>query len=190
MMRALASATFAPPVPSWLVLTQAIASVLLALVQFTQPGVDHLLTLLVLLGCYWLLWAVLELADLALTRQGWFWRLAAAAAGLAAAFVVLREPLWSTFLLPAAIASVMGWYALGAGALSLVRMLAGGGRGAPILGTQSLVLGVVLLHGAPEVTEWGGAAVAFMGGLATLVFALRGQLVGPGEQARRSRQLA
>jgi uncharacterized membrane protein HdeD (DUF308 family) len=182
--------TLAAPVPSWLVLVQGIASVVLALVQLTQPGVDNLLTLLVLLGGYWLLGGILELVDLTVDRRRWAWRLAGAAAGLAAGFVVLREPLWSTLLVPALVAPAMGWFGLAVGLVYLVRTLVGGGRGALVLGTQSLVLGVMLLCGAPQVIVWGGAAVAAMGGLATLVFALRGQLAGAAEQARRSRQVA
>jgi uncharacterized membrane protein HdeD (DUF308 family) len=186
----LAEGTLAPPVPPWLVLVQGIAAVVVGLVQLTQPGADNLLAMLALLGGYWLLGGILELVDLAVHRQRWAWRLAGAAAGIAAGAVVLREPLWSTLIVPPLLTPAMGWFGLGVGAVYLARMLAGGGRGALVLGTQSLVLGVMLLCAAPEVIVWGGAAVTGLGGLAALVVALRIRLTDAVEQARRSRQLA
>jgi uncharacterized membrane protein HdeD (DUF308 family) len=156
---AISEGTLAPPVPTWLVLTQGIAAVLVALVQLTQPGVDNLLTMLALLGVYWLLGGILELVDLALAGRRWAWRLAGASAGIAAGFVVLREPLWSTLLMPELLAPTMGWFGLAAGVVYLVRALAGGGRGALVLGAQSLALGVVPLIGSPQLISSGGAAV-------------------------------
>lgn len=189
-MDGLNGGTLAPAVPTWLVLTQGIAAVLVALIQLTQPGVDNLLTLLALLGGYWLLGGVLELADLAIDRRLWAWRLVGASAGIAAGLVVLRQPLWSTLLMPRLLAPAMGWFGLVVGVVYLVRTLAGGGRGALVLGTQSAVLGAMLLSGSPQVIAWGGAAVTGLGGPAALVVALRGRLATRGEQARRSREVA
>src|SRR5215469_15750207 len=112
--------TLAPPVPTWLVLAQGIAAVLVALVQLTQPGVDNLLTMLTLLGVYWLLGGVLELVDLLIDGRRWPWRLIGAAAGVAAGIAVLREPLWSTQLVPHLVARTMGWFGLAAGIVYLV----------------------------------------------------------------------
>jgi uncharacterized membrane protein HdeD (DUF308 family) len=179
----------APPVPTWLVLAQGIAAVLVALVQLTQPGADNLLTMLALLGVYWLLGGILELADLAIDGRRPVWRLAGATAGIAAGFAVLREPLWSTLLLPHLLAPTVGWFGLAVGIVYLVRGLAGGGRGALVLGTQSLVLGVMLLSGSAPLISWGGAAVTGLGGSAALVVALRGRVAASVEQARRSREV-
>jgi len=180
----------APPVPQWLLLTQGTAAVLVALIQLTQPGVDNLLTLLALLGGYWLLGGVLELIDLAIGGGHRAWHLVGAAAGIAAGFVVLREPLWSTLLVPHLLAPAMGWFGLAAGAISLVRALVGGGRGALVLGAQSVLLGVVLLWGSALVILWAGTAVVTVGGPAALVIALRGRLAATMGQARGSRQVA
>ena len=188
-MRPLSEGTLAPPVPSWLVLVQGIASFVVAMVQLTQPGVDHLLTLLALLGAYWLLGGLLELVDVAIERRRLPWRLVCAAAGFAAGLVVLREPLWSTLLVPPLLAPAIGWFGLAVGLVYLLRTVAGGGRGATVLGTLSVVLGVVLLCGSPEVTVWGAAAVAALGGPAALVVALRTRMSDAVERARRSRQL-
>ncbi|TMC08969.1 MAG: hypothetical protein E6J41_11635 [Chloroflexi bacterium] len=189
-MGTLAEGTLAPRVPAWLVLVQGIAALVVALVQLTRPGVDNLLAMLALLGGYWLLGGILELVDLAVHRRRWAWRLAGTAAGIGAGAVVLREPLWSTLLVAPLLTSAMGWFGLAVGAVYLARMLAGGGRGALVLGTQSLVLGVMLLCAAPQVIAWGGAAVTGLGGAAALVVAMRVRLTDAVEQARRSRQLA
>ena len=182
--------TLAPPVPTWLLLTQGTAALLVALIQLTQPGVDNLLTMLTLLGAYWLLGGVLELADLAIDGRRRAWRLVGAAAGIGAGFVVLREPLWSTLLMPHLVAPTMGWFGLAVGVVYLLRAPVGGGRGSLVLGTQSLVLGVVLLFGSPPLISWAGAAVTGVGGPAALVVALRGRLAATVEQAGRSREVA
>ncbi|HYW26714.1 MAG TPA: hypothetical protein VE953_21260 [Terriglobales bacterium] len=183
----LAGARLAPPVPSWLVLTLGVASLSVALVQLAQVGVDNLLTLLALLGVFWLLGGVLELADLAVEGRRWPWRLAGAAAGVAAGVAVLREPLWSTLLVPALLAPTVGWLGIAAGLVSLLRGLLGGGPGALVLGALSVVLGVVLVLAAPAAIVWFGAAAAAVGGAAAVVVA-----VGAPERPRaeRSRELA
>lgn len=185
----------APAVPRWLVLTQGIASIVVALVQVTQPGVDNLLTLLALLGGYWLLGGLLELLDLAIERRQWLWRLTGAAAGIAAGVVVLREPLWSTLLVPTLLvptllAPALGWSGIAVGAVYVPRAILGGGRGALVLGAESLVLGVLLAYAPPQVIVWGGAAVAALGGAAALVVARRVRLPDAVEQAGRARELA
>lgn len=180
----------APAVPRWLVLTQGIASIVVALVQVTQPGVDNLLTLLALLGGYWLLGGLLELLDLATERRQWLWRLTGAAAGIAAGVVVLREPLWSTLLVPTLLAPALGWSGIAVGAVYVLRAVLGGGRGALVLGAESLVLGVLLAYAPPQVIVWGGAAVAALGGAAALVVARRVRLPDAVEQAGRARELA
>src|SRR5206468_4691320 len=92
----------ATPPPWWLVLGRGAAFPVAALVLLTQPGADHLLTLLALLAVCWLAAAALDLADLWRDRTAWGWKLAGAAAAATAAGVVLRQPLWSTLLVPAA----------------------------------------------------------------------------------------
>jgi hypothetical protein len=84
----------------------------------------------------------------------------------------------------------MGWFGLAVGIVYLVRALAGGGQGAVVLGTASLVLGVLLVWGSPGLITWGGAAVTGLAGPAALVVALRGRLAATLTQARRSREVA
>jgi uncharacterized membrane protein HdeD (DUF308 family) len=177
-----------PAAPSWLVLTEAIASAVVALLLLTQPGVDNLLTLLALLGLYWLLGGVLELVGLLTDRGGWAWKALSAVAGIAPGLFILRHPLWSTLLVPVLLARTLGAFGLAVGGIYLLRMLAGGGRGAAVLGTQSLVLGVILVFGSPAVMVWGCAAVMTLACVTTLVVALRIRLSEAVEQSRRARQ--
>jgi len=174
----------APPVPAWLVRTDAFASIAVALLVLTQPGADHLLVLLALLGVYWLLGGILELVDLGIGSRRRAWRLLGAIAGIAAGMVVLREPLWSTLLVPALVAGSLGWFGLAAGGVRLLRAVLGGGPAAAVLGVESVLLGLVLLRAPPGVLVWAAAAVAIAAGTLAMVVATWRWPVRGGQRAR------
>jgi uncharacterized membrane protein HdeD (DUF308 family) len=187
-MASLEAAGAATPAPWWLVLANGIASGAAALVLLTQPGADNLLALLVLLGAFWAFGGALELVDLALDRRRWAWKALGGLAGLAAGWAVLRHPLWSTLLVPLMLAQTLGIFALGVAIVQLLRTVCGAGQGMGVLGTQSLILGVVLLFGAPEILVWAGAAVLTVGGAAAIVTAFRIRLAGVLLVERRARE--
>jgi hypothetical protein len=181
----------ATPAPWWLVLGQGAAFVAAALVLLTQTGEDHLLTFIVLLGVCWLVAGGLDLADLWLDRRGWAWKLLGAIAGFGAALLVLRQPLWSTLLVPATLLSGLGAFGVAIGVLGVVRGVGGGGRELAGLGCLSLVMGVLLLVSSPVLVVWGGAALAAFGGAGGLVAGIHMRRARDSRaEARRARELA
>jgi uncharacterized membrane protein HdeD (DUF308 family) len=163
----------ATPAPWWVVLGQGTAFLAAAMVLLTQPGADHLLTLLALLAVCWLAGAGLDLVDLWRDRRAWAWKLLSALAGIGAGVLVLRQPLWSTLLVPATLLGWLGAFAVAVGALGLVRAAAGGGRGLAALGCLNLVMGVLLIAGSPSLVVWAGTAWAAIGGIGVLVAGVR-----------------
>ena len=107
--------------PSWLAAADSAASIVVALALVTQPGTDNLLTLLALLAVYWLVGAALEVVDLVADHRRWAWKALGAASGVAAALVVLRQPLWSTVLVPAVLARTVGGFGIAVGVVRLLR---------------------------------------------------------------------
>lgn len=172
--------------PWWLAPAQGAAFTIAALVLLTEPGADHLLTLLALLGACWLTAGVLDLADL---RRGGRWgrKLAGAAVGLGTGLFVLRQPLWSTLLVPTTLLTGVAVCALANGAVALLRAWAGGGPPLAAVGGLDVVMGAILLTGSPRLALWGGAAWAVLAGVAVLVSGLR---IRPAPAPRPDRQLA
>ncbi len=178
-----------PVPPSWLVRADGAVSILAALVLVTQPGVDNLLAVLALLGVYWLVGGALDLADLVADHRWWAWKALGAASGVAAAVVVLQQPLWSTVVVPVVLARTVGGFSLAVGAARALRTLAGGGAGSGVMATQSLLLGVLLLKASPATMVWGAAALVSAGGVAAVVVASGIHFAEAAEHARRARQL-
>jgi len=175
------------PVPWWLLVGEGAAAIAVALLLLTRAGVDHLLTLLVLLALYWLMGGVMELVDLLADTRRWAWKLLGAAAGIAAGLMVLRHPLWSTLLVPAVLAEGLGGFAIAVGAIRLVRALLGGGPGLAALGVLSLTLGLVLLIASPRVMVWTAALGAAVGGTAVLAIGHHHRSVEAVARARQRR---
>lgn len=189
-MESIGAAGVATPAPWWVILASGVAAAVAALVLLTQPGVDNLLAMLVLLALCWLWAGLLDLADLLLDRRRWGWKALGALTGVAAAWCILHHPLWSTLLVPLLLAQTLGGFALAVAVVQLVRSVCGAGPGMGVLGGQNLVLGVMLLFGPASVLVWGGAAILSVGGATTIVVALRLRLAGMLELTERSREFS
>ena len=176
--------------PWWLVLGQGSALVAAALALLTQPGDDHLLTFVALMALCWLIAGCLDLADLWLDRRLWGWKLLSAAAGLGAGLYVLRQPLWSTLLVPSTLLAGLGAFGIALGAIGLARAAAVRGWVFAVLGGISLVMGVLLLVAPPLLVVWAGAAWAAVGGTAAVVTAVRLRTAGGPPEAEGARELA
>jgi hypothetical protein len=72
--------------------------------------------------------------------------------GVLAGLVVLRDPLWASWLVPTTLVWVLGAIGIVIGAASLVRAFMGGGWPAAILGVISILLGAVLLFNTVAAT--------------------------------------
>jgi uncharacterized membrane protein HdeD (DUF308 family) len=157
----------------WLVLAQGAAAALAGLLVIAQPGDDNLLTLLAVLGLLWLASGVLELATLTRDHARWPSRLLCAGAQLWAAMTALRQPLWSTLLVPATLVGTLGTLAVVIGLLQLLRALRSGRRGTAALGVLHLLLGLILLLCPLPALVPVAALWTILGGAGVMAFGLR-----------------
>jgi uncharacterized membrane protein HdeD (DUF308 family) len=130
--------------PWWLVMIAGIAVFIVGLLLLISPGMT-LLLLVQLLGAYWLVTGILSLASIAVDRTLWGWKLISGILGVLAGLVVLRDPLWSTVLVPTVLIIFLAVDALIMGLSQVIHAFSGGGFGLAILGILNIVFGVILL---------------------------------------------
>lgn len=133
-----------PPVPWWLVLIEGIAAVLVGLMLFARPAATTIL-LVQFLGVYWLVTGVFSIVSLLWNRSAWGWKLFSGILGIAAGLLIIRNPLWSTLLVPSTLAFMLGAIGIVIGFLQLVDAFRGAGWGTGILGGLSILLGFLLI---------------------------------------------
>ena len=92
----------------WVFLLEGIASIIFGFLLITQPA-STLVALAIFLGFYWLFVGVLELARVFVDRRvPWYWSLLIGVLGIIAGLIVLRHPIFSAVVLPAAIVVWLG----------------------------------------------------------------------------------
>ena len=163
--------------PWWLVLISGISAILLGLILFAKPAAT--LTILIqILGIYWLISGVVSLVSLFTNRTQWGWKLFNGILGILAGILIIKNPLWSTLLVPASLAIVVGAVGIVIGVLQLVYAFRGAGWGLGVLGALSILLGLLLLF-RPVIA---GLALPFIlggfflvGGILALVWAFNMQ---------------
>ncbi len=163
--------------PWWLVLLQGIAALILGVLLLISPGVTTLI-LIQVLGIYWLIDGIFSLVRIFLknTEIHWGWLLARGILGILAGIIVVRNPLWSTVLIPTVLVIILGVQGIIGGAIGLVQAFKGGGWGAGILGALGFIFGIILilnpLMGA-VVLPWVVGIWAIIGGIVALVVAFK-----------------
>lgn len=136
--------TQTPSIPWWLVLIEGIAAIIIGILLFARPAATTLL-LIQFLGIYWLITGIFTLISLIWDRTAWGWKLFNGILGILAGVLIIQNPLWSTLLVPATLAIVVGVIGILIGILQLVDAFRGGGWGVGILGGLSILLGLVLI---------------------------------------------
>jgi uncharacterized membrane protein HdeD (DUF308 family) len=168
-------------VPWWLVLLQSIAALIIGILLFTQTAAT-LYVLVVFLGVYWLISGILDLVSMFTNSHNWPWKLLSGILGIIAGVFIVRNPLWSTVLVPATLAWLLGAVGIIMGILAIIRGIAGGGWGPVLLGVLSLLLGMALFAnlalttGVLVVTA---AILAVVGGACGIVMAFMMRRPGP-----------
>lgn len=148
-------------VPWWLVLIEGIAAIIVGVLLLFRPGAGTIL-LVQFLGIYWLVSGIFTLISLIWDRTAWGWKLFNAVLGILAGLLIVQNPLWSTLLVPATLAVMLGVLGVIIGILQLIDAFRGGGWGVGILGGLSILLGFLLIT-RPVIA---GLALPFMlGGL-------------------------
>lgn len=153
--------------PWWVVLLQGIAAVIIGILLLTETSAT-IFTLVVLLGIYFLVAGVFDLIGIFVDSTAWGWKLFTGVLGVIAGIVILRDPYWSTVLVPLTLTWILGGIGVVMGLVQIFRGIQGAGWGAGLLGLLTLVLGVLLLlHPlySTLVLAWVLGAWAIVGGV-------------------------
>lgn len=131
-------------IPWWLVLIQGISAIFLGILLLFRPTATTLL-LVQFLGIYWLISGFFSLISLIWDRSEWGWKLFSGILGILAGLMIIQNPLWSTLLVPATLAWMLGFIGIFIGILQIFQAFRGAGWGAGILGVLSILLGLLLI---------------------------------------------
>jgi uncharacterized membrane protein HdeD (DUF308 family) len=177
-----------PPDPWlwWLPLVFGICAIVLGVLLLAQPGITAL-TLVVVMGVYWLVDGVFDAVHALLHRAPqWGWRLAGGIISAIAGLVVLASPIMSTILTVALLFWILVIGAIISGIFSIIHGLQAAPRSwwSVLLGVLKIVLAVLLLQdpllGTLTLVPVLGL-LAIVNGIVAIIWAVqyRGQLHAP-----------
>ena len=162
-------------VPWWLVLVQGIAAIIIGVLLLIEPRMTTAI-LVQVMGIYFLVAGIVNLVSLFVDRTAWGWKLVLGILGIVAGMTIIQHPLWSSVLVPATLALILGIDGLIFGIVGLVQAFQGAGWGAGILGVLSIIFGILMITN----TVIAGFALPFvlgifavMGGILALVAAFQ-----------------
>lgn len=163
--------------PRWLVVVQGIAGILFGLLLLTAPGATSVVVVQII-GIYWLVGGIVALVGLAWDRGGWGWTVVRGVLGIVAGLAVIRHPLWSTLIVGTTLIALLGIIGICVGIAGLIRAFSQEGRrwASSFLAVVDIVLGLILLFNAligSIAVPFLLGAIAFVGGVAALVAAIR-----------------
>jgi uncharacterized membrane protein HdeD (DUF308 family) len=151
-------------VPWWLILIQGIAMIILGILFFTAPAAT-LVTLIWVLGIYWLIGGILDIVAIFIDRTAWGWKLVSGIIGIVAGLLIMGHPLTAALIVPATFIWLFGLMGIVIGVIGIIRAFQGDGWGAGILGVFSILFGLILLGNAMLAT----LGVPFLLGIIGLV---------------------
>jgi uncharacterized membrane protein HdeD (DUF308 family) len=163
--------------PWWLLLMGGILNVIIGILLLTIPG-KTVLTLVWVLGLYWLIQGVFILVAMFVDHSAWGWKLFMSILSILAGLVVLRHPIASAVAIPSILVLLLGLQGLIVGIVSLIMAFKGGGWGMGLLAAISIVFGIILVLnfanlGTVIAFVWVVAIFALVGGIVQIVQAFR-----------------
>ncbi len=161
--------------PWWLVLIEGILAIIIGILLFTSTA-QTVAGLVVFLGLYWLIKGIFDIISMFVDHTAWGWKLFIGIIGIIAGLVILRNPLMSTFVVPAVFTWVLGIYAIFAGIIMLVQAFRGGGWGVGIMAVMGILIGILLLGNtlmSALILIYLAAGILIVGGIVAVVFAFR-----------------
>jgi uncharacterized membrane protein HdeD (DUF308 family) len=164
-------------IPWWLVLIQAVASILVGLMVLLWPG-TAIIVLVRLLGWYWLIKGIFSLTAIfnPETKAHRGWLIFNSVLGIIAGLAVLDHPLLAAVFVPSVLITFVGVAGVLIGVNDLLAAFRGGGWGVGALGLISLGLGIVLLGNTMfgvAVLPWIIGITELLGGIIAFFFAFR-----------------
>lgn len=160
-------------IPWWIVLLEGLISIILGLFLLFEP-VETTITLMQILGIFWLLGGILTILSLLVDRKNMGWKLLSGLIGIIIGIIVFAYP-FSPFVILALFVVILGILSIVHGALRLVWAFKGGGLGTAVLGILTIMLGVLLLANplaGAVVLPWIYGFFLVIGGAAALIWGI------------------
>jgi uncharacterized membrane protein HdeD (DUF308 family) len=161
--------------PWWLVLVQGIVALAIGVVMLTNTVITTVF-LVQVLGWYWLIASIVQIASIFLNKSQWGWRLASGILGLLAGMYIIGAPLMGAVVVVGVATILLGVNGMLIGAIDLVKAFNGGGWGVGVLGALSLIIGGAIAFNAPQfmlALPWVWGAFALIGGILSVIGALQ-----------------
>ncbi|HII79611.1 MAG TPA: HdeD family acid-resistance protein [Methanosarcina sp.] len=161
-------------VPWWLVVLEGIFVVIIGLFLLFSP-VETTITLVQILGIFWLLGGALSILSLLVDRENPGWKLLSGIMGILIGLLVFVYPL-IPFAVLALFVIILGIGSIIYGAIRLVWALKGGGLGMAVLGLLTIAIGILLLVNplaGAIILPWMYGIFLVAGGIAALLSGLK-----------------
>ena len=129
---------------NYALLFAGIVSLVIGILLFTQTTAT-LAVIMLLIGLSWFIQGIFNLMSIFMDKAQWGWKLFGGAIGIAAGLLVLKNPIESTAVVPAAVALLMGVFGLLIGLSGLLEAFQGGGWGVGIFGVVAVVIGLLFI---------------------------------------------
>jgi uncharacterized membrane protein HdeD (DUF308 family) len=156
--------------PWWLVLIEGILLIVLGGFLLFNPY-STFLSIIWVLGIFWLIRGVMDLVSLIWDRTMWGWKIVAGILGIIAGWIVIQNPISSTIVLSSVTVWFIAFTGIFLGITSLVRAFKGAGWGTGILGAISIGLGILLFFNtgaAMAALPWVMGFFAIFGGIVSI----------------------
>lgn len=159
--------------PWGFLLIQGIAMVIIGAILLWSPtktAANAWVTLVTLLGIYWIISGVLDLVHMFTDHTGWGWKLFMGLISIIAGFYVVAYPIAAAVVLPRIFVLVLGIWGLIQGIIALILAFRGGGWGLGALGVIGIIFGIILIanYSSPGMglaLIWVAAVWALIGGI-------------------------
>jgi|CXWK01.1.fsa_nt_gi uncharacterized membrane protein HdeD (DUF308 family) len=167
--------------PWGFLLIQGIAMVIIGAILLWAPAKDRIETYLLLvnlLGIYWIISGVLDLAHMFTDHTGWGWKLFMGLISIMAGFYIVSYPIAAAVALPRVFVLILGIWGLMQGTIALIMAFKGGGWGLGALGIIGIIFGFILIGdymslGSGLAMVWAAAIWAFIGGFFMIIRAFQ-----------------
>lgn len=167
--------------PWGFLLIQGFAMVIIGAILLWAPAKDRIDTYLLLvnlLGLYWIVSGVLDLAHMFTDHTGWGWKLIMGLISIFAGFYIVSYPVAAAVALPRVFVLILGIWGLMQGTIALIMAFKGGGWGLGAVGIIGIVFGLILIAnygnlGTGAAMIWVAAFWALIGGFFVIVRAFQ-----------------
>lgn len=130
-------------VPWWLVILEGIFDVIIGVFLLSSP-VRTTITLLQILGIFWILGGISSIVSLLMDRENAGWKVLLGIAGVLIGALVFVYP-FIPFVILSLLIIILGIGSILYGVIRLIWAFKGGGTGVAVLGLLTIVVGILLL---------------------------------------------